>query len=306
VSFECNPESLDHDKAVALHELGVDRLSLGFQSLDPKTLELFGRVHDVDQALFAYDAARRAGFDSINIDVIYAAPGQRPERWRESLTRILDLAPDHLAAYNLAFERETLFSRWLEEGRIAPLEEEVELELFAITRELATRHGLPPYEISNYARPGKECRHNQTYWRNESYVGLGPSAVSHLDGERRGNVADVDEYLRRLELGEQTHDWSERLAPRAKLGETWWLGLRTVRGVDPAEARRTAGWQEPIDPALDLAQRLARQGLLEHVAGARYRLTPRAIPVADAVAAEFLAAEESEDDVGASSVDFGS
>ena len=300
VSIECNPESLDREKATALLDLGVNRISIGFQSLEATTLELFGRIHDADQAFRAYDAARAAGFSSINIDVIYAARDHHPDRWRESLSRILDLEPDHLAAYNLAFERETTFSRWLREGRLTPSSEEVELELLSITRELASSRGLLPYEISNYASSGKECRHNQNYWRNGSYVGLGPSAVSHLDRERSGNVDDVADYLRRIASGETTLVWNERLSPRAKLGETWWLGLRTACGVDPAEARRTAAWEEPDDPALITARRLLELELLTRSDTDSYCLAPEAVPLADAVAAEFLVDEGSESASGAS------
>lgn len=287
-TVECNPESLDRDKAAALLDLGVGRLSIGFQSLEPETLELFGRVHDVDQSFRAFDAARSAGFERLNIDLIFAAPGHSTDAWRQALQRVLDLHPEHLSAYNLAFEEDTVFSRWLDQGKLQRQPDEVELELFHLTRELTHAAGLSPYEISNYARPAEECLHNLNYWENGSYVGIGPSAASCIAGRRSGNLKALVPYNQRARDGASVEAWSEALEPDARLGETWWLGLRTTRGVDPREARATSGVSESPDRAEQLASRLAQEGLLEEVGG-RYRLTARGLPLADAVAAEFLA-----------------
>lgn len=291
VTIECNPESLDRDKAAAMLDLGVTRVSIGFQALDRSTLELFGRVHDTDQSLRAYEAVRAAGFSSVNIDLIYATPGHRPTSWRATLDRVLDLQPEHLSAYNLAFEQETLFSRWLAEGKIRPLDEELELELFAITRQLTASRGLAPYEISNYAQPGHQCQHNINYWNNGGYVGLGPSAASHVSGRRSGNTREIDEYTSRCEAVGEAEAWAESLGCREKLGETWWIGLRASRGVDPRHAREVARWKEPTDPALELATSLLNQGLLE-LRSERYCLSERGLPLADRISAEFLCPEK--------------
>jgi len=287
VTLECNPESLDFDKARALLDLGVGRLSIGFQSLQSSTLELFGRVHDVDQSFRAYDAARAAGVGDINIDMIFAAPGQQAPEWRTSLTRVLDLEPDHLSAYNLAFEEETLFARWLRTGKVKALPEEVELEFLEITLELTDKHGFGRYEISNYARPGRECRHNLNYWSNGSYLGLGPSAVSYADFRRAGNVREILTYQQAIADRHEAEDWSETLRPEARLGETWWLGLRRMQGVAPEEARRTAGYSAEPDPPTETATTLVGEGLLEFVDG-RYKLSSKGLPLADRIAAEFL------------------
>lgn len=287
VTLECNPESLDADKARLLLDRGVRRLSIGFQSLRAETLELFGRVHDASQSFRAFEAARSAGLEDINVDLIYAAPGNDADRWRVDLQRVLGLGLDHLSAYNLAFEEDTVFSRRLRDGTLAPLPDELELEMLAITRELTAAAGLAPYEISNYSRPERECRHNLNYWANGDYVGLGPSAVSHIAGVRSGNTRGIEAYRGALAGGESPAAWSERLEPTARLGETWWLGLRRTRGVDPVEARAVAGVDEGRDPAVPVARGLVEQGLLERD-GARYRLSARGLPLADRVAAEFL------------------
>jgi oxygen-independent coproporphyrinogen-3 oxidase len=290
VTAECNPESLDREKAERLVELGVDRLSIGFQALDPELLELFGRVHTVDQSFRAFEAARAAGVRRLSVDLIFAAPGQTLSSWTADLERVLALAPDHLSAYDLAFEERTTFERWLAEGRIQRADEELELELFQATRALLADRGLGAYEVSNFALTGQECRHNLNYWRNGPYAGIGPSAASHLGGRRFGNPRSIGAWRRGVETGRQALAFEERLAPRERLGETWWLGLRLAEGVDPAEARSRAGVtleEGEDDPALGVADGLVGAGLLER-RGTRLRLSPRGLLLADAVAAEFL------------------
>jgi oxygen-independent coproporphyrinogen-3 oxidase len=291
VTAECNPESLDRAKAALLVELGVQRLSIGFQSLRAPILELFGRVHDVDDSLRAYDAARAAGPRSVNVDLIYAVPGQELGEWEADLARVIDLGPDHVAAYNLAFEEQTLFQRWLDEGRIVRCAEDLELEFFQRTRAQLAAAGLNAYEVSNFARSGHRCQHNVNYWENGDYLGVGPSAVSCTGGERRGNVRSVGEYRRALDAGrpEDAVNWRERLGPLERLGETWWLGLRTRDGVDPQAARARAGLAlgEP-DPVLTVAEGLLDLGLLERASDGRVRLSERGWPLADAVSREFI------------------
>ncbi len=288
VTAECNPESLDGEKARALLDLGVGRLSIGLQSLDDDILRLFGRVHDAAMGLCAYEAARDAGAPNVNVDMIHSAPGLPTRTWREHLRRILDLEPDHLSAYTLTFEEQTRFRTWLEQGRIERQAEEVELLQFAITREACSAAGLEAYEISNHARPGRECRHNLVYWHGEPYVGIGPSAASKLGHQRMGNLRAIPAYLGAIERSGTAIDWLEELSPVRRLAETWWLGLRLSEGVDPARARASAGFEGAgEDPALAEAERLVERGHLERV-GERYRLTPRGLPVADAVARTFL------------------
>jgi oxygen-independent coproporphyrinogen-3 oxidase len=291
VTAECNPESLDRSKAALLADLGVGRLSIGFQSLRPEILELFGRVHGVEDSLRAYDAARAAGVGSVNVDLIYAVPGQELRTWMEDLERVLGLGPDHVAAYNLAFEEQTPFRRWLEEGRLSRWPEEVELEFFLRTRARLAEAGLEGYEVSNFARSGHQCQHNVNYWENGDYVGIGPSAVSSVAGVRRGNVRSVGEYRRALDAGraEDAAAWRERLDPLERLGETWWLGLRTRAGVDPVGARARAGLAaDAPDPAEATAERLVSLELVERTAAGRFRLTERGWPLADAVSREFV------------------
>ena len=287
VTLEANPESLDLAKARLLRRLGVDRLSIGFQSLDPAVLELFGRVHSHEESLAAFAAARAAGFQRVNVDLIYAVPGQELAAWERDLERVLDLGPDHVSAYSLAFEPGTKMTSWLEEGRIERLPEERDLAFFKRTRRRLVARSYDAYELSNFALSGQQCQHNVNYWRNGPYLGLGPSAVSRIGATRFGNPRSVAAWRAAVERGDCAAVWEETPTAPERLGETWWLGLRTARGVQPGEARTMAGLVGSADPALGLAEELGRQGLLE-VRDQRWRLSTRGLPLADAVARRFL------------------
>lgn len=289
VTIECNPESLTREKARVLLDLGVNRFSIGFQSLDDATLELFGRVHNAEQSFRAYDAVRAAGATNVNVDFIYATPGQSLDQWRATLASIEALKSDHLSAYNLTFEEETPFRRWLEQGRLERQPEELELDFFHLTRERMSSAGLHAYEISNFARGNRACEHNLNYWRNGEYVGIGPSAVSKLNQTRGGNVKSVGDYKRRIRTHGCAGVWSESPEPLARLGETWWLGLRLADGLSAREARSRTGVElaPDEDPGEQTARRLAGDGWLE-TDGDRWRLSARGLPLADAVAREFL------------------
>ncbi len=289
VTVECNPESLDRDKARALLDLGATRLSIGFQALDEAALKLFGRVHDAAQSFAAFAAARAAGADDVNVDLIYAWPGQELDDWLRDLGRVLDLRPDHVSAYNLTFEEDTAFRRWLDEGVLARADEEVELAFFERTREVFAARGFEAYEVSNFARPGRRCRHNENYWRNGAYLGVGPSAVSKTGTARAGNVKSVGAYVQAIESSGSARAWEEAPGDALRLAETWWLGLRLADGIRADEARERAAWTAPDDPALPVARALAEQGLLDE-RGGRFVLTRRGLALADSVAKHFLRA----------------
>jgi oxygen-independent coproporphyrinogen-3 oxidase len=291
VTVECNPESLTVDKASLLVELGATRLSIGVQSLRPALLELFGRVHTVGEAFFAIDAARTAAAERVSVDLMYAAPGQDLDEWLDDLARILDLGLDHVSAYNLTFEEGTAFDRWRSEGRIAPQAEERELAFFWETRRAFKDASYRAYETSNFCTDGRRCEHNLNYWRNGPYVGLGPSAVSKVGHRRFGNPRSLQRWRASVLAGitpGHEGEWEETLPARARLGETWWLALRTDEGVDPVTARETAGFDETRDDDCEReARSLVDAGLLV-LDASRFRLSARGLPLADAVAARFL------------------
>jgi len=292
-SAECNPESLDSDKAKALLDLGIPRLSVGVQALDDEVLELFGRVHKGQDGLRALEAARDAGVTHLSADMIYAWPGQTLKRWEDDLGAVLELTTQHLSAYNLTYEEDTRFKRWLDQGRLSKAPEDLELALFEVARELCGAAGLAPYEVSNYALSGHECRHNINYWRNGAYLGLGPGAVSKIGPVRAGNPRGIASYLKWIDTSGHATQWRDEPDESTRLAEGWWLGLRLAEGLDPAAVRTAAHWQgDPAqDPALPVARNLVDLGLLEtsgQAAQERFRLTPRGRPVADAIAVQFL------------------
>lgn len=239
VTMECNPESLDFETAQAALENGVDRLSIGVQTLDLATLTAFGRAHGPEEARAAVQAARRAGCTNLNLDLIYGAPTQQLPAWRGELREVLAWQPDHVSAYSLAYEEGTLMTKWRSQGRIHELDEDTALAFFESARGDLQAAGYPPYEVSNFTA-GKLCLHNLNAWWNGPYVGLGPSAVSCLDGVRFGQARSVRAWQAALaEAGPRlAMAWEEALDVDARRAESWWLGLRCTQGVDVQRLER--------------------------------------------------------------------
>ena len=287
---ECNPESLDRDKARAFVDLGVPRLSVGVQALDDQALALFGRVHTADDSLRALEAAREGGVEALNADLIYAWPGQTLEAWEHDVHAILGFSTEHLSAYNLTYEEDTRFKRWLDRGDLHQAPEELELALFDAVRSAAVGAGLGAYEISNYSLTNQESRHNLNYWRAGDYVGLGPGAVSKVGSVRAGAPRGIAPYLRWIESSGHATAWRDAPSARTRLAEAWWLGLRLAEGLSAKEALERAGWDSRSaneDPAAPVVEELLELGMLER-SGERLRLSARGLPVADAVAGRFL------------------
>ncbi len=271
ITCEANPETVDLPKLRMLREAGFNRLSIGAQSFDDEELRMLGRGHSADQAAEAMGAAREAGFDNVSLDLIYALPGQSVEAWRSTLRQALVLGPDHLSAYGLEIAAGTpLFTRY-EAGEIAEVEDSAHLEMRAATGESCAEADLHRYEISNYARPGHECRHNITYWRNEPYLGLGAGAWSYLDGVRSANLREPREYVAAIEERFEALEYEEQLGPDEALAETLMMGLRMTDGLSLSQLTSRYG-AERVTELLDKAHPLAEIGLLD-LSDARMRLT---------------------------------
>lgn len=268
---EANPGTVNPEKLSVLRRGGVNRLSFGVQSFDDRTLQVLGRIHSAQDADEAVAMARRAGFGSISLDLIFGVPGQTPRAVERDLDRALALEPEHLSVYNLIYEPGTPLAASNPER----LDEELEREMYDRIRGRLAAAGFVHYEISNFARPGFECLHNRLYWTGGEYIGTGPGAHSHWQGARFSNEADLNGYCRRG----PRRDSEERLDRQAKLRETLVMGLRMTAGVRlPPELQ-----QELAEPL----RRLAGQGLIVRE-GDRIRLADDALFLSNAVFAELI------------------
>lgn len=241
ISLEANPESIDYRILTALREAGFNRVSIGIQSLDDKELKKLGRVHDAARAHRAVIDARRAGFDNLSIDLMYGLPGQTANSWRETLQGVLELDPRHLSAYQLTIEEHTTFHSLKAEGALALPAEKSLLEMDEITYELSKRAGFQQYEISNFAQPGYECRHNLNYWHNEEYHACGAGSVSYMDGVRERRVNDPLKYCEAVEQSGDLIEEREELSTRDSFKETVVMGLRLVAGISERRLQRRYG-----------------------------------------------------------------
>jgi len=287
-TIECNPATVSFDYCRMLRESGVDRLSFGAQSFARGELQALERHHDPDDVPRSVQIARDAGFTRINVDLIYAIPGQSLLSWTNSLEAAIKLDLKHYSCYGLTYEPNTPLAVKKRLGRIVPAAEDLELQMLQHTRGRLGEVGRAPYEISNYAAPGQECMHNLMYWTGGNYLGLGPSAASHIDRHRWRNRAHLGEWEKSIEAGELPAVDFERLGSRQRAGELAMLMLRLARGLDFAgfEARLGSDGRLMFQEVID---RLSRLGLIEVDDKAAW-LTEKGICVADAVAGEFLAA----------------
>ena len=230
VTLEANPATFDVSKAELFRELGVTRVSLGIQSFVPHVLETLGREHSAEQAADSVAVLRDAGIASINIDLMFSIPGQSKSDWQQTLERAIALNPDHISAYNLTYEEDTAFFESLRRGEMRESEDR-DAEFFHLADEMLTAAGFDHYETSNYAKPGHHSSHNRGYWQGEDYLGLGPSAVSTLDGIRWKNVPDTNRYISQVgSIGHALAE-SETLDEEARRLERIALGLRTRDGI---------------------------------------------------------------------------
>ncbi len=286
ITLEANPSSVEAARFADLALAGVNRVSLGLQSLDDGALRFLGRLHDAAEGLAALDVAQRR-FARTSFDLIYARPGQTPGEWDDELARALALGSGHLSLYQLTIEPGTRFATDVRQQRFAPLDEDRSADLFALTREATAAAGLPAYEISNHARHGEESRHNLTYWRYGDYVGIGPGAHGRRGGVATRRHRKPENYL--AAVADHGHGIAEQasLAAREQAAEALLMGLRLREGIDRDSLARRFGL--PRDSLLD-RRRLALYRDLGFVAedGARLRVTESGMLLLDALLAELV------------------
>lgn len=278
VTLEANPEDADPADLDSLRRNGVNRLSLGVQSFHDEDLRFLTRIHTGRQGEEAIRAARASGFENLTVDLMYGLPGRPRARLLADLDRLIDLAPDHVSAYQLTIEPGTPFSARRRRGDLVPLDEEAEREVFLLVRERLEAAGYRAYEVSSFARaPRFESRHNRKYWIGAPYLGLGPAAHSFVDPVRTRNHGGVRRWAAALEAGELPFEATETLTSDERRLERLFLGLRTAEGID------LAAFPGLAEARADLLARLESEGKLRR-AGSRVRLTPEGMALADGVA----------------------
>jgi oxygen-independent coproporphyrinogen-3 oxidase len=313
-TIECNPATISPDKAKLLRSFGVNRISMGVQSLDKKLLERLGRIHTREMVFKSFDTLRRAGFDNLNLDLMFAIPGQTKEIWRATLVEALALGSEHLSTYEVIYEDDTRLFAQLQAGKF-DVNEELACAMYDEFIGQAAAAGFQQYEVANFARkaksevqspkskvsdmtttsdvgcwaldiPSHACQHNVNYWRGGSFYGLGPSATSYVRGVRTKNWANTQLYCERLEKGERAIESSEELSPLKRAGETAAFGLRMVAGWPFDQFQCVTGFDLRDEWSAEMNQ------LVERGWGRRdpqrFQLTQQGLRFADAAAELFL------------------
>jgi oxygen-independent coproporphyrinogen-3 oxidase len=293
-TVECNPATVSADKARLLRSFGVNRVSLGVQSLDESLLDRLGRVHSREMVFRSFDLLRAAGFDNLNLDLMFAIPTQTLAVWRATLDEALALCSEHVSSYEVIYEEDTPLFAQLRAGR-CDVNEDLACDMFELLVERAGEAGLHQYEVANFARhrgqqpfevPDRACRHNVSYWRAGSFHGLGPSATGYVRGVRTKNWSNTARYCDQLEQGRRAIESSEELAPLARAGESAAFGLRMNAGWPFAEFHQVTGFDLRGEWAEDMRQ-LVAEGLGRWLPD-RFQLTPHGLRLADLAAQRFL------------------
>ena len=293
-TVECNPATLSGDKARLLKEGGVTRVSMGVQSMDPDLLVRLGRVHSRDMVYKSYDILRNTGFERVNLDLMFAVPGQSMEMWGDTLGEVIAMKPDHLSCYEVIYEQDTPLYEQMNAGEF-DVQEDLACDMFEELVRMAEANGYHQYEVANFAQhygvetfeiPNEACRHNVNYWCGGNYHGLGPSATGYVSGRRTTNVRNTTAYCDAIENDQRAFDEVEELTGLKRAGEIAAFGLRMNRGWPFEQFNQVTGF--------DLREQWKRVmvGLVDRGLGVmepdRFRLTPKGLRFADSSGAEFL------------------
>ena len=301
-TVECNPATVSPDKAKLLRDFGVNRISMGVQSLDETLLDRLGRIHTRDMVFKSFDILRRAGFDNLNLDLMFAIPGQTPDIWRATLAEALALGSEHLSSYEVMYEDDTPLFAQMKAGEF-DVDEDLACDMYETLVEHAVAAGFQQYEVANFAReersptstpdarpqtriPGFACRHNVNYWRGGSFYGLGPSATGYVRGVRTKNWSNTQLYCEQLEKGERAIESREELPPLRRAGETAAFGLRMNVGWGFEEFRGTTDFDLRNEWSREMEQLKARGWAARDAQ--RFQLTSQGLRFADSAAELFL------------------
>lgn len=287
ITLEGNPSSIEAANYADLAVAGVNRASIGLQSLSNEALTFLGRLHDAEEGLKALETAQRV-FGRVSFDLIYALPGQSPADWENELSRALGFGTGHLSLYQLTIEPGTRFATMVRQRDFAPLDDDAAADLFDLTRELTATAGLPAYEISNHARPGEASRHNLAYWRYHDYAGIGPGAHGRRGGMATTRYKKPENWLSAVQRTGHGLQEERPLAAVEQVSEALLMGLRLAEGVNPAQLSHRFGIAGEI--LIDAAALARNKALgLCWQEGERIGVTPSGMPLLDALLAELVA-----------------
>lgn len=286
ISIEGNPDTLSYDKMAHYYDLGINRLSMGLQSDNRKLLKTLGRIHTPEDFLESLEDARKIGYKNINGDLMFGLPGQSLKTFKSTLQWIEKLGISHISAYGLIINEETELARRIDQGIIPEPDEDLEVDMYDYLREFLPDKGYLHYEISNFAKPGFQCRHNRTYWENREYLGLGLGAHSSMGERRFFNAEDFGGYHQKIQAGETPVVGEEKLSNKERLQESLMLGLRLTEGVDLTvlEKRHKTLMDTHI---MESIRGFTQKGLLESQHG-RLRLTSKGLYLSNSVFREII------------------
>lgn len=285
-TVECNPGSFDEEKLALMKDIGVNRLSIGLQAYQDKLLEKLGRIHDLQQFLDGFHLARRMGFNNINIDLMFAIPNQTFQDWKETLNEVVKLNPEHISCYSLIIEEGTPFYNMYQEGKLNLPGEEIEIQMYEFTINFLKTNMYNQYEISNFAKEGRECRHNLIYWSMDDYIGCGASAHSYFNGSRNKNESSVEKYIEKVFDNIDPSVESFKNSIEDNIEEFMFLGLRKTNGISEEDFKFKFS-KSIYDVYGDLIDKYQKKGLLKKEKG-RIFLSQRGIEISNTIMSDFI------------------
>ncbi|MDK0625482.1 radical SAM family heme chaperone HemW [Clostridium perfringens] len=285
-SMECNPGNLTEEKLEVMKKYGVNRISMGLQAKQDNLLKGLGRIHNYKTFKENFLLAKKVGFNNINVDLMFGLPNQRLNEWEETLREIISLEPAHISAYSLIIEEGTAFYNLYENDKLKLPTEEEERKMYHLAKEILEENGFNQYEISNYAKEGKECRHNLAYWNMDNWIGVGSAAASYINGKRIKNISSVEEYINSInEKGEAVEEIINN-SKNDNMEEFMFMGLRKINGIDENEFKKRFS-MNINDVYGEILNKYIDEGLLIRESG-RIFLSEKGIEISNVIMADFL------------------
>ena len=285
-SMECNPGNLTEEKLEVMKKYGVNRISMGLQAKQDNLLKGLGRIHNYKTFKENFLLAKKVGFNNINVDLMFGLPNQRLNEWEETLREIISLEPAHISAYSLIIEEGTAFYNLYENDKLKLPTEEEERKMYHLAKKILEENGFNQYEISNYAKEGKECRHNLAYWNMDNWIGVGSAAASYINGKRIKNISSVEEYINSInEKGEAVEEIINN-SKNDNMEEFMFMGLRKINGIDENEFKKRFS-MNINDVYGEILNKYIGEGLLIRESG-RIFLSEKGIEISNIIMADFL------------------